>query len=266
LTAASFSLPEIAMATCLALAAQTGSLLLLRTGGGSALRADISDENRLPMAVAITPIADDLPLLKLGSKRQPGKLPDRWLAPKPVQRSQAASFPSPRAEAKPEAIPTAPVADAGQKPPPPDAELVKQSDLIAAVPDSGLTAVSNVLGSPDGVKEGTETDPLKAHAVSLYKAKLEAWFRAKFHIRGKIPFDKLKDLRATANVSISSDRTVGGYTIARPSGDPTFDSQLRAALDSAKGAEIPPPPPMYPDVLGETLHLSFDCKIRSQCE
>jgi hypothetical protein len=126
--------------------------------------------------------------------------------------------------------------------------------------------VSNTLGAPDGVKEGTETDPLKAHAVSLYKAQLEAWFKARFHIRGKIPFDTLKSLRATADVSITADRTVGGYTIARSSGDATFDTELRAALDSTKGAEVPPPPPMYPDVLGETLHLSFDCKIRSQCE
>jgi hypothetical protein len=266
LTTAIFSPSEIVFAACIAVAAQTGSLLLLRTGGGPPLHADISDDNRKPMSVAITPIPDDAPLLKLGTKRQPGKLPDRWLAPRPVERAAAAAFPSPNAKATLDAIPTAPVADAGQKPPAPDADLVKQSDLIAAVPEAGTEPVSNVLGSPDGVKEGTETDPLKAHAVSLYKAKLEAWFKGKFRIRGKIPFETLKNLRATADVSIAADRTVGSYVIARPSGDATFDTELRAALDSAKGADLPPPPPMYPDVLGETLHLSFDCKNRSQCE
>jgi hypothetical protein len=266
LTTAIFSLPDIMVAACVAVAAQTGSLFLLRTGGGTALHADISDDNRKPMAVAITPIVDDAPLLKLGSPRQPGKLPDRWLAPRPVERTAAAAFPSPNAKATPDAIPTVPVADGGQKPPPPDANLVKQSDLIGSVPDAGPGPVSNTLGSPDGVKEGTETDPLKAHAVSLYKAKLEAWFKSKFHIRGKIPFDTLKNLRASADVSVTADRTVGGYSIVRPSGDATFDAELRSALDSTKGADLPPPPPMYPDVLGETLHLSFECKNRSQCE
>lgn len=266
MTAATFSPLDVLLAACVAVAAQTGSLFLLRTGGGSPLRADISDDNRKPMSVAIVPIPDDAPLLKLGTRRQPGKLPDRWLAPRPVERAAAAAFPSPNAKAMPDAIPSVHVADGGQKPPSPDADLVKRSDLIASVPDTGPGPVSNVLGAPDGVKEGTETDPLKAHAVSLYRAKLEAWFKARFRIRGKIPFDALKDLRASADVSIAADRTVGGFTIPRSSGNETFDAELRAALESAKGAELPPPPPMYPDVLGETLHLSFDCKIRSQCE
>ena len=36
--------------------------------------------------------------------------------------------------------------------------------------------MSTVEGAADGVKEGTETDPLKAHAIDLYKAQLDRWF------------------------------------------------------------------------------------------
>ena len=263
-----FTTAEFTLALLVAIFAQAGGLLLLKSGGGTELHADISDEKARPMSVAITPIVDDAPLLKLGSQKQPGKLPDRWIAPRPVERTAAAAFPSPHAEATPQAIPTVAVADAGQKPPPPDAEVVKQADLLVAVPDAGPAPVSTVEGAADGVKEGTETDPLKAHAVSMYRNQLDHWFSAKFHIRGKIPFETLKTLRAGVQVNIGPERQVTGFTITKPSGNATFDDELRATLQGivANGTELPPPPQNYPDVLSSTLALSFRCTDRSTCE
>jgi hypothetical protein len=267
-TTANFSFAEIGLGLVIALVAEFGGLLLLRTGGGTPLRADISDERARPMSVAITPIVDDTPLLKLGSKRQPGRLPDKWIAPRPVARAAPAAFPSPHAATTPQAIPTVAVADAGQKPPPPNAELTKQTDISVEVPDAGRAPVSNEEGAADGVKEGTETDPLKAHAVSLYRSQLDRWFSSKFAIRGKIPFETLKTLKATVVVQIGPERTVTNFTLTKPSGNTVFDEALRSTMASivASGAELPPPPPMYPDVLGSSQAFSFHCTNRSSCE
>jgi hypothetical protein len=262
-----FPAGDFTLALGVAIAVQAGALALLKTSGGTPLRADISDEKVRPIAVAITPVPDEeAPLLKLGSKRQPNKLPDRWQAPKPVERAKAAATPSPLAQATPEAIPTTQVTDAG--PPPPDAEVTKQADLTVAVPDAGTPAVSNTEGAADGVKEGTEADPLKAHAISLYRAQLDGWFSSRFAIRGKIPFETLKTLRASVSVSITDGRTIGSFRIASPSGNPVFDEQLRATLAGiqSSGAELPPPPPLYPDILGQSLHLSFSCTTKRLCE
>jgi hypothetical protein len=258
---------EIALGIVVALLAQVGGLLLLRTGGGTALRADISDERARPMSVSITPVVDDAPLLKLGTKKQPGKLPDRWIAPRAVERTTAAAFPSPHAAPVPQAIPTVGVADAGQKPSR-DAEVVKQADLLLQVPEAGPAPVSTVEGAPDGVKEGTETDPLKAHAVDLYRAQLTDWFMRRFDIRGKVPFETLKTLRASVVVNIGSERTVTGFSVTKPSGNATFDEQVRSSLEAivASGADLPSPPQNYPDILKSTQAMTFRCDRRSACE
>jgi hypothetical protein len=265
--AANFLPAEIALGALVAVLAQLGGLLLLKTGGGSGMMADISDERSRPMSVAITPVVDDTPLLKLGTKKQPGKLPDRWIAPRAVERTTAAAFPSPHASPTPQAIPTVAVADAGQKPSR-DAEVVKQADLLLQVPEAGPAPVSTIEGAPDGVKEGTETDPLKAHAVDLYKAQITNWFRSRFDIRGKVPFETLKTLRASVVVTIGPERTVTAFNITRPSGNDTFDGQLRASLESivSSGAELPAPPELYPDILKSTQAIDFRCTIRSACE
>ncbi len=265
---ANFSPAEIFVGIVVAIMAQLGGLLLLKTGGGTAMRADISDEASRPISVAITPVVDDAPLLKLGTKRQPGKLPDRWIAPRAVERATPAAFPSPKAAPLPHAIPSVAVADAGQKPPSPNAEIVKQADLALQVPEAGPQPVSKVEGAPDGVKEGTETDPLKAHAVDLYRSEVTTWFMRRFDIRGKVPFDTLKTLRASVVVTIGPERTVTGFTITKPSGNDTFDERVRASLESivSSGVELPAPPQNYPDILKSTQALQYHCDQRSNCE
>jgi hypothetical protein len=265
---ANFSPAEIALGILVACMAQLGGLLLLGTGGGTRMMAEISDERSRPMSVAITPVVDDAPLLKLGSKKQPGKLPDKWLAPRVVERTTPAAFPSPHAAATPQAIPHTAVADAGQKPPTHDAEVVKQADLLLQVPSAAPAPVSTIEGAADGVKEGTETDPLKAHAVDQYKSQLTGWFMRRFDIRGKLPFDTLKTLRASVVVTIGPERTVTGFTITRPSGNDIFDDQLRSSLNAivSSGAELPTPPENYPDILKSTQAMDFRCTIRSACD
>jgi hypothetical protein len=150
--------------------------------------------------------------------------------------------------------------------PPPDAELAKEVDeqLVDAAPEPTQTPEGE--GAPDGVKEGTETDPLKARAVGGYRARLIAWFSSRFHVPpGAVPCDELKGLSSSVSASISPDGSVTGFSVGRPSGNGVFDSRVQAAMQSAVGQQVPPPPPLYPDILPPSLALNFLGK-NQQCQ
>jgi hypothetical protein len=204
--------------------------------------------------IKVLPVLDDTPLLKQGGKVKT-KLPEMWRKQPPVQRFEEKSAPSTQAKKTPDAIPTSPLAkpDAGP-PPPPDAEVAKQVDqvLLDATPDAAPTVEGE--GHPDGVKEGTETDPLKARAVSQYKAKLIAWFNARFS-PPDLPCEELNKLSASVRVNVGGDRSVQGFTVGRASGNADFDARVQSTMQGAVGAELPPPPPLFPDILETTLSI-----------
>ena len=143
--------------------------------------------------------------------------------------------------------------------PPPDAEVAKEVDDDIEKMDASPDVESNIEGegSPDGVKEGTETDPLKARAVSLYRAKLINWFNLKWRAPTEIPCEELAKLSAGAVANVGGDRSVAGYTLTRQSGNAVFDASVRAAMDASVGQQLPPPPPNYPDILGGTVSTGF---------
>jgi hypothetical protein len=265
---------EIGLACFVAVAAQLAFGAMLSASEPSQIKADIGDENAKPMAVAITPIVDEeaLPLLKLGGKKK-AALPDMWQKPKPVplktKENEVENAIKPSTQADPNAPPLdAAVTEAGQDPS--DAEVVAKTDQpeldanVDAGPDPQLTGE----GSAAGSKDGTEVDPLKAQAKDMYKAQLSAWFSSRFNIKGKIPFETLKTLFAGATVTVTAERKVGGFTITKPSGNPVFDGELEKTLAGiqASGAVLPPPPPMYPDILGSSVPLGFSCKVQKVCE
>lgn len=262
---------EVGLSVFVAVAAQLAFVALLSQSEPHAVRAEVSDDNSKPISVAITPVAvSDLPKLKLGGKVKPGALPDMWQKPRPVVRkTKEPDGSSPSTAADPDA---APVTDAGPMEAGAtndlDAELAAEAPDLDANVDIGPEPSAASSGSPDGVKDGTETDPLKAQAVNLYHAQLQAWFNARFHIRGKIPFDTLKALRAVVVINVTADRRVGGFSVTAPSGNPIFDTEVQTTLSSiqSSGAELPPPPPMYPDILGSSLGLGFSCTTKSNCE
>lgn len=245
-----------AIALGLAAAVQVGTVLLFRLGEPKPVIVDLSDDNAKPVSVAITPIPDDLPLLKLGGKT--GKLPDMWMKPKAAQQKKTAGDqPSTKAD-KEHAEKTS--GDAGV--------ANDASSLDPIVGDAATDPNAASSGNPAGSDAGKEIDPAKAHAVDLYRAQLNAWFSGHFNIRGKVPFDKLKTLKATVVVTVTSDRKVSGYDVVGGSGDDVFDDQLYRDLArvQASGAVLPAPPESYPDILGQTLRLSFSCKDKSACE
>lgn len=207
--------------------------------------------------MSVRPVLDELPLLKLGGKKR-AKLPDMWRKNPPVQRFEAASAPSPKASKSAEKLPESKLAKLDASAPPPDAEVAKQVDqvLLDAGPDAAPVVEGE--GSPDGVKEGTETDPLKARAVSQYRAKILAWFNARFRQpTGEVTCAELKKLGASVAVNVSGDRRVAGYSVTGASGNAIFDERARTTMDRIVGEELPPPPPLYPDILSTTIAVRF---------
>jgi hypothetical protein len=262
-----FSSQEVLLAGLLAAAVEMGIFLLLVVAGENAMKVRSAvAEKPMSIPIEVRPVLDDAPLLKLGGKKVKTKLPEMWRKQPPVQRFQEASAPSPLAKKTPDAIPTSALAKPDAEAPPPDAEVAKEVDqtLTDAGPDAAPTVEGE--GTADGVKEGTEADPLKARAVSQYTAKLLAWFNARFTPPAQeIPCEELKKLSAAVVVNVGGSREVSGFTIARPSGNAVFDAKVQATMQGAMGQELPPPPPLYPDILQQTVRPVFSGR-NAQCE
>jgi hypothetical protein len=158
------------------------------------------------------------------------------------------------------------VADAGAPLPPPGAEVAKQVDPPAlVVVDAGEPANVDQAGHADGVREGTETDPLKARAVDLYRAKIAAWFSSRFGVRGSgLAPEELHKLQVRAVVHIGAGHEVTGYALV-PSGNAAFDGAAKTALEAAKGQAIPPPPENYPDIEQAQINVTFVCRA-NRCD
>lgn len=260
----SFDAQDVTIAIAVAILAQLGFVAAFSMPTPQLVEAEISNDNAQPIAVAITPV------LKLGSKT-PTKLPSTWQRRQPVaaKSQHEAALPSTQAQKTPDAIPTAVVPDAAVAPVAVDTSRAEAPDLTVPV-DAGVATApaASTEGSEQGAVGGTETDPLKARAADAYRAQLMRWFMEHFHIRGKLPFDQLKSLHSTTTVTITADRKVGGFTVDRPSGDATFDDEVRSTLSQiqSSGVELPAPPPMYPDILRSTLPVNFACTVQKNCE
>lgn len=171
------------------------------------------------------------------------------------------------AEKTAEAIPRTSVPDASIAPVASATKPTDSASPTALETPQTPAAAASTEGSEQGAANGTETDPLKARAVDMYKAQLGSWFVAHFQIRGKIPFDKLKTLRSLVSVTVTADRRVGSVAVLKPSGDATFDGEVQSALSRIQsGGELPAPPPMYPDMLDKPFTVKFDCTSEKLCE
>jgi hypothetical protein len=262
---AEYPLPDV----LIALGAASVFLLLCAIALKASARIDGAtaepEPERAPGAVVkVMPVFDlDTPLLALGGKPDPTKLPDRSIKKSPRPRAEQQAQVSSAAEKTVDAIPPPdlPVAEKATPPPPPDAEVTKQVDA-PVVPTAAPAPPANVPqeGHSDGVAGGTETDPLKARAVDLYRARIIAWFASRFRVGGSgLPQEELVKYRASATVDIGPSRAVVGFSLS-PSGNATFDAAARAALESARGQTLPPPPDAYPDIVQSRISLTFVCK------
>lgn len=260
-----YSVTDVVVAVATAAGVMGGAALVLRASalGANAAAPEIDVGAGVP--VRVVPVLDlDAPTLKLGGGRARAGLPQRWIRrPKAVADSKASPPPAATSSSHAPSSGVA-AADAGA---PGDTDAGATADSDAGAP--GETGVDTGAGAepgpggpghPLGAPEGTETDPLKARAGDVYRSRLVAWFSSRFRVSGSgLPQSTLTKLRVQATVQISPDRRVAGYTMTS-SGNGVFDAAARAALESAKGQELPPPPESYPDLFQTTISLTFVCK------
>ncbi|MRG93012.1 TonB C-terminal domain-containing protein [Polyangium spumosum] len=260
-----FRTHEIAIAVICAVAMQGGALFLLRAADldRPALAPEIDKGPSIPVKVVPVLDLDAAPALKLGGKRDPAKLPDRWLKPRAKRRVEEKAFVSTKAEKTEEAIPPKEieVAEAKTPVPPPDAELAKVVETPIAEEPAKVEPPPNVdeKGHEDGVRGGTEMDPLKARAVDIYREKIRGWFSRRFRVSGSgLSPEEITKFRVAATVTLSGGRSVASFAIVS-SGQAAFDAAARSALESARGEELPPPPENYPDIVQSQISLTFTC-------
>lgn len=263
LAAPRFHRGEIALAVVLGLAIEVCAVTAVRRAApGPAPEREAAPAE---VAVKVRPVvAFDRPLLRLGGRPDPRALPDRSLRKVETHAEERRVHASTRASPEePEPPPDVPLADAG--PPEPDAPQVARRE---ADPEAADAAPANlpIKGDPGGVREGTEEDPLRAQAASVYHGRLVGWLSGKFagvHGTG-LDADALLALGCGVQVTIGADRKVLSYTLAT-SGNAAFDGAARAALERAKGQEIPPPPENHPELAPSTLSVRFVCR-KGQCD
>lgn len=265
-----FSRGEVFGAATLAAGVQAGVIALVFVAGQR--EPSMRPPPPRELSVAVRPVMD-LPLLKRGGKKDPKRLPDMVRKPKPVKRYEQQSTPTPLAKktlpiVAPKKAPKKPKKRA-QEPPPPDAKTAQRvDDMIRKMKEQAAAQEPNLTneGAADGVDEGTEADPLKARAVSLYRLKLIRWFKRGFRPTTKgAPCRKLRSLKAQVRVSIGSTRAVTRFAITQMSGNSDFDGRVRSRMENSIGKMVPPPPPNYPDVLNQEVRLAFSGKD-AQCD
>lgn len=213
-------------------------------------------------AIAVQPVLDDVPLLKLGSKPQKYKLPDMWRKPDPVKRYEDKSAPAVNADKNPEKLPENEVATGDEAPAPEDAELAKEVDEdVPEVDENKEQPNLQEEGAADGVKEGTETDPLKAFVISQYRLKIISWFKAGFKPVSQIDCETAARLEMRITAQVGPDRSVVSYTVISASGNALHDARVTSHMDRKKGQQLPPPPPNYADILDSVVKLNFSGKL-----
>lgn len=217
------------------------------------------------MRIAVKPMLD-APLPKLGvSKPVPTKLPDMWkppdpavIKPKPPPTPTPAKKPIERDDGqitKPDEK-----KDPKERPEPETPQAKRVDDLAEKMRREAQEAAAAEEGLEDGVKEGTEKDPLKARAVDSYRAKLINWFQQGFSPPvDELGCDELVKLTANVTARLNAEREVTSYSL-EPSGNELFDERVRAAMELHVGQTVPPPPPNYPDLLGSKVLTQFQGK------
>ena len=253
---------EVIIAVGLALAIQITAAVAIRFAGLTSLAEAPDIDQGLGTPIQVHPVVDvDSPLLKLGGKKVKYKLPDMWTRQAPIKRVARKSFVSTKAEDSEEAIPPSEVelADAGDEPPDPDAAVALEVDVEVEDSDAGPSN-TDTEGSPDGVPEGTETDPLKARAANLYHGRILGFLTAPFRPQcASLSKEDFAGCVPSATVQLSGDGTVLSYAF-NPCGKASVDGAARSALSSIVGQQIPPPPENYPDIRPNSFSVQYVCR------
>jgi hypothetical protein len=252
-----FSPGEVFGAVTLSSLVQAGVVALL-VFGRAAHPPMVEPEPEMTMIVPVNPVVDDeRPILKKG-KPDPKPPPEPPKAP-PKEEFDNVSAPAAVAPTTPPPAPPPPVAKPEEKPPTPEAPpVVKKVDRPKLVVEREVDPEAEEEGDEGGAVGGTEKDPLKARAISLYQQKLIAWFQRGFvPPLDAIPCPTLVTLKLSVQAHIGADHIVTGYTVSGTSGNSIFDARVRERMEKTIGQEVPPPPPNYPDLAEAKVFPTF---------
>ena len=255
-----FSPGEVFGAVTLSAVVQVGVVALLVFGRGA--HPPMVEPEPEMIAVAVKPVLDDMdnrPILKKGTPNPKPPPPPEPPKPPPKEEFDNVSAPAAAAPTTPPPKPPPPVAKPEEKPPTPEAPpVVKKVDRPPLVVEREEDPEAQEEGAEEGADFGTEKDPLKARAISLYQQKLIAWFQRGFMAPlDVIPCPTLKTLKLSVTATIGPDHVVTGYTMNGTSGNSIFDARVRERMEKTVGQEVPPPPPNYPDLAEAKVFPTF---------
>jgi outer membrane biosynthesis protein TonB len=116
-------------------------------------------------------------------------------------------------------------------------------------------------GATEGEAEGggSGTDPLLERAIAFYRARLVAWFSARFRVTGSgLSPAQLAKYRVRVQIDLGEDLRIVDYQILS-SDHPAFDKAARSMLEKMRGEKLPPPPENYPGAVQHQLTVTFTC-------
>jgi len=259
-----FQRHEYVLALLLAMSVPIWATLALRNTGlqHHAVAPAIVAGDAVP--IRVKPVIDyHAPLLKLGGKRKVKlKLPDMWAPPpKPVAKKRVVrkAYVSPKAADVASAAPPEdlPLAAASEAPPDASAEVIREQDEDLPENETKEEPQAEGPGSADGAAEGTEVDPLKARAASMYAGRIRQFLRQRFHVA------TCTEEMAALSVGWSAVLASGGQVTScqiSPSGNSALDGAAQAACASSKGQQIPPPE-NYPEFGSRSVGGRFRCQV-----
>ncbi len=202
-------------------------------------------------------------MLKLGKPLDPKQLPDRLVPRARVapQKEVVASREEPKK----------PVVDAGVPPP-----NTKNADIQRLITKSEPFAEDGgkehpQIGHPEGVAEGTETDPSKVHAGDLYATKLAQFLRTRWTFPSIISEGEAARLCTTFQVSVSPRMVIWHLKeqAVRKSGNELFDDSARAVLQKLLDdrTPLPDPPEAVADAFrGRTVNIVMQGGGGAKCD
>jgi hypothetical protein len=257
-----FQRHEYVLALLLAMSVPIWATLALRNTGleGLAVAPAIVAGDAVP--IRVKPVIDfDSPLLKLGGKRKV-KLPDMWAPPpKPVAKKRVvrkAYVSSKAVDVASAAAPAdLPLAAASEVPPDASAEVIREQDEDLPEAETKEEPQAEGPGASDGAAEGTEVDPLKARAASMYAGRIRQFLRQRFHVA--ICTKEMAALSVGWSAVLAGGGQVTSCQIS-PSGNGALDGAAQAACASSQGQQIPPPE-NYPEFGSRSVGGRFRCQV-----
>ncbi|MEM1414669.1 MAG: TonB C-terminal domain-containing protein [Myxococcota bacterium] len=198
-------------------------------------------------------------LVQLG--RQFDELPNREVPQLPTNTEEPVVADAPQVEdpdpgiaVSEDAEPSPPTPETERRPAPSKTrsleDLLARSEAFAEIAEARERE-----GDPDGVEGG-----VRNVEGDDYAGRFTAFFRRGWTVPTTLPEDVLRELQATAIVTVGEDLRIASFSLARSSGDPDFDESVRAQLNRLQvgGVSIPEPPLVRrPEYVGRARPVRF---------